>query len=96
MDTDARPTALRGRTAFILACAVAAVVLPFTERPTPGAIREMLPPVTVFFVWTTLFFDGDEPLGRRLAMHCATQLALFAGLTTALDTPAAEAVHMAP
>ncbi|WP_295662149.1 ATP-binding protein [uncultured Nocardioides sp.] len=94
MDTDARPAALRGRTAFILACAVAAVVLPFTERPTPGAIREMWPPVTVFFVWTTLFFDGDEPLGRRLAMHCAAQLSIFAGLATALGTPASEAVHM--
>ena len=95
MDTDTSPTHVRGRLAFIVACAVVGVVLPFTEHPTPGAIREMWPPVTVFFVWYTLAFDGSEGLSRRLLAHGSAQVAIFTVTAVLLATPPAEALRMA-
>lgn len=95
MDIDTRAAVPRGRVVFILVCALVGVVLPFAEHPSPGSIREMWPPLTVFFVWFTIFFDGTEPLSRRLLAHCAAQVAIFVILASALGTYPPEALGLA-
>lgn len=95
MDTDARPALARGRLVFIVACSVVGVALPFSEHPEPGAIHEMWPPMTVFFLWTTLFFDTDGWRPRALVAHGAAQVAVFTATATALGTEPVHALGMA-
>lgn len=94
MVNDNPPVPARGRLAFVVACSVVGVVLPFTEHPAPGAIRELWPPMTVFFVWFTLVCEGNSRPTRRVVEHAGVMFALFVVLALALGTSPLASLRM--
>ncbi|MBA3782929.1 MAG: PAS domain-containing protein [Nocardioides sp.] len=86
MVNDAQPKLAPGRLAFIVACSVVGVVLPFTEHPARGAIPELWPPMTVFFVWFTLVCEGNRRPSTRVLRHAGVMFALFVVLALLLGS----------